>query len=88
MGPNGSPHRLPSLAPTARRHADGISLLYTMLCMGPFAPSAGRVPLCGCQFAKEIMRYLLDALPRTSTTEVLKKCSISVETERSAWRNS
>ena len=78
----------PSLAPTARRHADGISLMYAVLYTGPLAPSAGRVPLCGCQLAKEIMRYLLDALPRTSTTEVLKKYSISVETERSAWRNS
>ena len=60
-GPNGSDWKSApppsSPAPTARRHTDGMSLLYTVLYMGPLAPSVGRVPLCGCQFAKETMRH-------------------------------
>ena len=42
IGPARSPYCLPSLAPTTRRHMDGMSLLYTVLYMGSLAPSAGQ----------------------------------------------
>ena len=55
MGPTRSPRRPPSLAPTARRHADGMSLLYTVLYMGPLAPSAGQDYRCSFNIKTEFI---------------------------------